>query len=111
MARTNVTLHASAAETETGIDGPFATEFDDAIRAVFYLDITAVSGADRSMSVRIQEQDPVSSSWFEIATFTQVKGPRALRVEVNPMYSTNVRARRIISGGSFTYTLSAVVTS
>jgi len=113
MARSEeITLHTSGAETADGNSEDFEN-FQNYEQAVFYLDVTAVSGTSPTLDVTIEEKDPVSGKYFTIGTFAQKTATGSERIVINPLYGTILRAKWVIGGTSpsFTFSLSAVCKS
>ena len=100
-----IVLHASGAETVTGVSETFWVPQSV---AVAYLDVTASSGGTELLDVVLQEVNPADSTKvFTIATWTQATGVTNEREIVNPLLGCYVRAQWTIAGTtpSFTFSL------
>jgi len=109
-------LHSSAAETATGQSADFG-EFGSFMRAVLYLNVTAVSGTTPSMTVKLQERSPAvtGGQYFDPSgyAFTAATGVTSERKVIDPLYAVRYRAVWTISGTtpSFTFSLVAVLST
>jgi hypothetical protein len=98
----------AAASTVTYTDRGLPARAD---RAIFFLDVSAISGTSPSLTVAIQGQDPGSLKWQTIATFpaqTAVTGATTplAPLTVNPLFYTKVRAQAVVSGTTPSVTFS-----
>lgn len=119
----DITILSSAARTATTNSNQQGFQGDNAVGAIFHLDITAVSGTTPSMTVKIQGQNPVSGSWYDIpgAAFAAKTAAATDTLVVHPSVTTAVgqasaqviprvfRAVATITGTtpSFTFSLAA----
>lgn len=83
-------------------------------RAVFYLDVSAISGTSPSLTVTVQAQNPLSLKWRDVVTFpaqTAVSGtPSSITPITAELYDLNYRAQFVVAGTSpsVTFTLCCV---
>jgi len=105
------TLLASAARTESG--NTFGTPEDSSRmkEALFFLDVTAVSGTGPTLDVAIKTRDPVSKKWFTIATFTQFTAVGKEMIKVSDGLGERIAVEWTIGGTSpsFTFSVGAVM--
>lgn len=86
-------------------------------RAVFVLDVTAITGSGTTLDVQVQGRDPVSGKYILIGTaFSQSTtggGANTQSLTVDPLMFKKIRAQWVIGGGtpSVTFTLGAVFRS
>lgn len=107
MARTSfVTFLPSAARTESGNSGEFNLYDHD--EALVFLDVTAASGTDPTLDVKVQTKDP-NGKWYDLVSFTQKTdvGQEAKAVTV---YGETLRIAYTIGGTepSFTFAVTAI---
>jgi len=65
------TMLASAARTASGNNSSTPSDVSWAKEAMFFLNVSAASGAAPTLDVTIATKDDTSGAWFTIATFTQ----------------------------------------
>lgn len=86
-------------------------EFASFSKAIFILNVTAVSGSGASMTVTIQEYDPQSGTWADLpgTQFTAVTATGRQRIAFS-QFGTNLRANYVRTGSSpsFTFTLTGI---
>jgi hypothetical protein len=94
------TLHASGAELASGVGSSQAC---DAESGAVYLDVTGVSGSPDTLDVTIEERQPGTANWYQIAAFTQVPaagGVTSERVALSGYFGRRLRTRWVITGSS-----------
>lgn len=75
-------------------------EFASFSRAMFFLDVTAVSGTSPTLDVVVQVQDPISLKWQTVVTFAQqtaVTGT-AIALQTLVVDGLNYRAQFTVGG-------------
>jgi len=103
--------------TSTGAATYLSREFGDfsrLARALFMLDVTAVSGTSATLDVTIEGFDATANKWRTIVTIPQVVQASVpvtpAAVAADPLYYEIVRAKWVIGGTSspsFTFSLAA----
>jgi len=73
-------------------------------RAVCYLDCTVKVGT--TLDVTIQDS-PDGTTWYDVGAFAQVTAVSSKRLSVAGPLGRYVRAKWVIAGGSFTFSVSA----
>jgi len=108
-----VTVLASAARTASGDTSATPVDVKKFKEAVFFLDVTAVSGTTPTLDVKIKTKDPVSGKWFDLVTFTQVTGVTSEMKTVSGLLGSQIAVFYEIAGTtpSFTFSLGAVLKS
>lgn len=100
-------LHESGAETADG-QGP-GLHVDIYKEATFFLNVSQYSGFT-SVEIKIIVQDPVSSEYHDLATFTTVTGVTKEMKAVAANLGHRIRCKWTVNGsGSITFSLSAVL--
>jgi len=104
------TLVPKATRTSSGDTS--ASEFDvhNYDRAVFFLNVSAVSGTNPTLDVEIQTLDPASGEYFTLVTFTQATGVTKEMKKVTDGLGRRLRVVWTIGGTnpSFTFSVGAV---
>jgi len=102
-------LHSSGAETATGNSAD--VDVSKWTSAIFYLDVTAASGASPTLDVTIRGYDPVGNDYYTIVTFTQRVGTGTERIALALLLDHTIDALWTIGGTtpSFTFSLNAVL--
>lgn len=105
----NLTILNNAARTASGLSDEFTV--GNYREAIFFLNVTDVSGNDVTLDVVMETKDPVSGEWFEIARFAQVTETAKEHISVTGGLGSVIRAVYTIAGdgASFTLSLGAVV--
>lgn len=108
-----VTVLASAARTASGDTSATPIDMKKYKEAVFFLDITAVSGTTPTLDIKIKTKDPVSGKWFDLVTFTQATAVTSEMKAVSGLIGSQIAAFYTIAGDtpSFTFSLGAVLKS
>jgi len=78
-------------------------------RAVLFLDVSAASGTNPSLTVGLQVQDPVSQKWSQAALFAAqaaATGSTPISPVAIELYGLNYRANWTVSGASPSFTFS-----
>lgn len=83
-------------------------------RAILFLDVSAASGTNPSLTVALQVQDPVSQKWSNAAVFNAqiaATGGTPIPPVITELYGLNYRTSWTVSGASpsFTFSFCAVV--
>lgn len=108
-----ITMLASAARATSGDTSATPMDVKKFKEAVFFLDVTAVSGTTPTLDVKIKTKDPVSGKWFDLASFTQATAVTSEMKAVSGLLGSQIAAFYTISGTtpSFTFSLGAVLKS
>lgn len=108
-----VTMLASAARTASGDTSATPIDVKKYKEAVFFLDVTAVSGATSTLDVKIKTKDPVSGKWFDLVAFTQATAATSEMKAVSGLLGSQIAVFYEIAGDtpSFTFSLGAVLKS
>ena len=114
---TGTSLATSATVTGSGNSQEFY-EFATADRCVVYLEVSAISGAAPSFTVKLQERNPATGNWVDVpsaafATQAATTGTTPVRLAVDPNLAACCRAVWTFAGTttSVTFSLVAVLTS
>jgi len=80
-------------------------------KAVFVLDITAVSGTTPTLDVSIKGRDPVSGKWITIGSFPQQTGVNTVELDITRLKYRRIAAFYTIGGTtpSFMFSLGMVL--
>ncbi|MCM8900625.1 hypothetical protein KVG29_05200 [Caldicoprobacter algeriensis] len=108
-----VTMLASAARTASGDTSATPVDVKKYKEAVFFLDVTAVSGTAPTLDVKIKTKDPVSGKWFDLVNFTQVTAVTSEMKAVSGLLGSQIAVFYTIGGTtpSFTFSVGAVLKS
>jgi len=108
-----VTMLASAARTASGDTSTTPIDVKKYKEAIFFLDVTAVSGTTPTLDVKIRTKDPASGKWFDLVTFTQATGVTSEMKTVSGLLGSQIAVFYTIVGDtpSFTFSLGAVLKS
>lgn len=107
MARTSfVTFLPSAARTASGDSGEF--NLYDMDEVLVFLDVTAVSGTDPTLDVKVQTKDP-NGKWYDLASFAQ-KTATGQEAKAITVFGESLRISYTIGGTtpSFTFAVTAI---
>lgn len=88
-------------------------EFNRADRAVLYLEVSAASGSNPSLTVKLQERNPATGNWVDVpngafAAQTGVTSGVPVRLTIDPVFAQCCRASWTISGSTPSFTFSCV---
>jgi hypothetical protein len=105
----NLTMHASQAETVSGQTAD--VNVGNYQEGIFFLNVTAVSGTNSTLDIKIQTKDPVSGTYFVIASFTQVTAVTNQVITIPNCLGSIINASYTLGGmsPSFTFSLGGVV--
>lgn len=108
-----VTLLASAARTTSGDTSATPVDVKKYKEAIFFLDVTAVSGTTPTLDVKIKTKDPVSGKWFDLVAFTQATAVTSEMKAVSGLLGSQISVFYTIGGTtpSFTFSVGAVLKS
>jgi hypothetical protein len=108
-----VNILASAARTASGDTSTTPVDVKKYKEAIFFLDVTAVSGTTPTLDVKIKTKDPVSGKWFDLVTFTQATAVTSEMKTVSGLLGSQIAVFYEIAGTtpSFTFSLGAVLKS
>jgi len=108
-----VTLLASATRTTSGDTSATPVDVKKYKEAVFFLDVTAVSGTAPTLDVKIKTKDPVSGKWFDLAAFTQATDVTSEMKAVSGLLGSQIAVFYTIGGTtpSFTFSVGVVLKS
>ena len=98
-------LHASGAETATDNSGPVNCRAES---GAVYLNVTVASASPDTLDVTIEEFDPTTDEWYQIAAFAQILGGATTseRVALTGFFGSTLRAVWTISASPAAFTFS-----
>lgn len=104
---TSITVTASGNSREYRELGSFQ-------RAILFLDVSAATGTNPTLTVALQVQNPVSQKWSQVAVFTTqtaATGSTPISPITLELYGLNYRATWTVGGTSpsFTFSFGAIV--
>ncbi len=108
-----VTMLTSGTRTSSGDTSATPIDVKKYKEAIFFLDVTAVSGTTPTLDVKIRTKDPASGKWFDLVTFTQATGVTSEMKTVSGLLGSQIAVFYTIVGDtpSFTFSLGAVLKS
>ena len=103
------TLHASGAETATAAEARVDITGKE---GVMYIECTAVTGTNPTMTTKLQGYDPIGGQWHDTGdTFAELTATGRERVELTNIPDAGIRLYNTIGGTAsptFTYSASLV---
>lgn len=99
-----VVLLSSTTVTSSGETMTFSTQF--AREAVFFLDVTAVSGTTPTLDVKVQSFDPASGKYFTVASFPQITAAGQYVLKVDGGLGHLCKVAYTLGGTSPSFTMS-----
>lgn len=105
----SVTLAASAARTTSADTGLLAGFIGSSLRV--QLQSTTVTGTTPTLDVVVEDTLDAGATWNTIGTFTQQAAAARQVININQVYSSNIRVRWTVGGTtpSFTFAVLAYV--
>ena len=99
----------SGTVTETGrsIANPICVK--GAFEGVFFLDVTAVSGTNPTLSIRVMTHDTIGNKWYVVDSFDTISSSTSDSKSIIGGLGSYIACRWVVGGEnpSFTFTLNA----
>jgi Flp pilus assembly protein TadG len=104
-------LLASAARTASGNSQTMPYDVKPYREAVFFLNVSAKSGTNPTLDVKIQTKDPISGQWSDLVSFAQAADVTTEMKTVPAGLGSAIAVSYTIAGGSpsFTFSVGAVL--
>ena len=99
----------SGTVTGTGNSGEDRIDVKGVCEAVFFLDVTAVSGTDPTLTVRVMTHDTIGDKWYLIENFDSISSPSSDIKRIIGGLGSYIACKWVVGGEnpSFTFTLNA----